>query len=186
MRLNHLAARLLVLSVPIGACGGSSAPDAEPTGGSGAPESSAAPSASTYPGAYRDLGLPEYPDAELADTGRQTTSLRDGLRLSLRTAESVADAAAFYEERLVADGWSAPPNRMAGGQLIIRAFTKDNLTYQPPSAPTPTAARRSGSACSSGSGEDRLIRYFRSPSSRSRSRTLTPSVIHAGASSPLR
>jgi hypothetical protein len=130
MRLNGLATLALVLSVPMAACGGSSEPDADPAGAPGAPESSAAPSASTYPGAYRDLGLPEYPDAELVDTGRQTTSLRDGLRLSLRTAESVADAAAFYEERLVADGWSAPPNRMAGGQLIIRAFTKDNLTYQ--------------------------------------------------------
>lgn len=87
-----------------------------------------------YPVAYRDLALPEIEGGTVTDTGRQTTSLRDGVVISLDSLKTVDEARAFYRDTLTAAGWTvaaagrggAVPNLPTG---IVEA-TRDNLHYQ--------------------------------------------------------
>ena len=112
-------------------CGDRAAEEASP-GSGGSPRVDPARSGARpgYPALYREHALPEYPEAALVDVGRQATSLRDGLRLTLRTDHPPAEAAGFYEEQLTRAGWAAPPNRFPNDQLILREFTKDELVYR--------------------------------------------------------
>lgn len=91
----------------------------------------AAQSTPSYPELYRSLGLPELPGARIVSTGRQTTSLRDGLALRLTTSMPVAKARDFYREALTAAGWVETPSRGAppGIPLARLRFTRDTLTY---------------------------------------------------------
>ncbi|MFH1508560.1 MAG: hypothetical protein ABIE68_00060 [bacterium] len=84
-----------------------------------------------YPDLYRDYDLPEYADGELTDIGRQQTSLRDGLKITL---ESMVDNAitigSYYETAMSALGYTYTPPAHPSEQLWGATFTKDDLTYQ--------------------------------------------------------
>jgi hypothetical protein len=96
-----------------------------------APSLAVAQAARAYPELYRSLDLPELPDAEIVSTGRQTSSLRDGLALRLATSMPVAKARDFYRDALNEAGWVETPSRGAppGLPLARLRFTKDQLTY---------------------------------------------------------
>jgi hypothetical protein len=84
----------------------------------------------TYPELYRSLALPELPGAQIVSTGRQTTSLRDGLAIRLTTALSVPQTRDFYRGALLDSGWAETPSRGAppGVPLARLRFTRDQLT----------------------------------------------------------
>ena len=132
------------MALPV-ACGG--AAEREPRPSSDTSNVETAPRStesgrSSYPDAYRQLELPEYPDATLIDTGRQTTSLTDGLRLTLRSAHSVTEAAAYYETQLTEAGWSSAPVRVQIDQFVLREFMKDDLAYRFTIRPEPDGGVR--------------------------------------------
>ena len=64
-----------------------------------------------YPAIYRSQELPELTGATVTSTGRQTTSLRDGIRIDLETAMPVQDALAFYREQMAPLDWQETPAR---------------------------------------------------------------------------
>jgi hypothetical protein len=64
-----------------------------------------------YPALYQSLGLPELPAATVMSTGRQSTSLRDGLSIRLSTASGVSDVRGFYVDTLLKSGWTVAPAR---------------------------------------------------------------------------
>ena len=83
-----------------------------------------------YPTLYRDLDLPELPGGTLTSTGRQTTSLRDGLVLRITTSMPVAEARDYYSNALRELGWDESPTRgVPGAPMAGLNATKDGLTY---------------------------------------------------------
>jgi len=87
------------LAVALAACGGASdqpAPDPAAMPAGSPPSSSTAGlddrDLAAYPQAYRTMDLPALPGATVTSTGRQTTSLRDGLVIQLITEMSVGEA----------------------------------------------------------------------------------------------
>ena len=83
-----------------------------------------------YPTLYRDLNLPELPGGELVSTGRQTTSLRDGLSLGITTSMSVSDARAYYSDALGELGWEEAPSRVIpGAPMAGFQATRDGVNY---------------------------------------------------------
>jgi hypothetical protein len=104
-------------------------------------------SSKTYPVLYRAQKLPELASATIISTGRQTTSLRDGLRIDLTTLRPLSDVREFYRRALTAAGWkereSTPASRAAEANPrgAMLTFSKDRLTYTvtivvPPDAET--------------------------------------------------
>jgi len=80
------------------------------------------------------MGLPTLPDATITSTGRQTTSLRDGLAIRLTTPLSVAETRDFYRTAMIEAGWieEAPPNPAAAAlELPVArvAFAKGSVSY---------------------------------------------------------
>lgn len=82
-----------------------------------------------YPKLY-GKELPRYPNAKLVSTGRQVSSLRDGLRLQLISLDSVKTIASYYEEKMKNLGWTVPKQRFPSDKMYIASFTKNNLYYQ--------------------------------------------------------
>lgn len=85
----------------------------------------------TYPSAYTNLKLPILANGTVTSTGRQATSLRDGLRIDVDTPTPVLEVLTFYRAEMKTLGWTETPNP-AKVQLptIGRAeFTKAALTY---------------------------------------------------------
>ncbi|MGE0043287.1 MAG: hypothetical protein AB7H88_19340 [Vicinamibacterales bacterium] len=84
-----------------------------------------------YPAVYRDHGLPELAGATVTSTGRQATSLRDGIRIDLETPMAVQDVLAAYREQMAPLGWSeTPPRTRFQSPMLGRAeFTKGTLTF---------------------------------------------------------
>lgn len=83
-----------------------------------------------YPALYRDLDLPELPGGTVTSTGRQTTSLRDGLALRITTPMPVAEARGYYSNALRELGWEEAPSRsVPGAPMAGLNATKDGLTY---------------------------------------------------------
>ena len=82
-----------------------------------------------YPRLY-GKELPRYPNAKLVSTGRQVSSLKDGLRLQLISLESVRTIASYYEEKMKNLGWTVPKQRLPSDRMYLGSFTKDNLYYQ--------------------------------------------------------
>jgi len=83
-----------------------------------------------YPDLYRDLGLPELPGGTVASTGRQTTSLRDGITIRVTTSMPVAEARDYYSGALRELGWEEAPTRgVPGAPMAGLLATKDGLTY---------------------------------------------------------
>lgn len=121
-QLSPLAITLALTWATVG-CGPSSRSETPPSAGG----------SQAYPAAYRDLALPEIEGGIVTDTGRQTTSLRDGIIVSLDSAKSVDDARAFYTERLAAAGWAITPagrGALPGLPTATVEATRDNLHYQ--------------------------------------------------------
>ncbi len=58
-----------------------------------------------YPPLYRELGLPEYPQASVTAVGRDNTSLADGLSVKLQTTASPGELRMFFEKKMMALGW---------------------------------------------------------------------------------
>ncbi len=83
-----------------------------------------------YPALYRDLDLPELPGGTVTSTGRQTTSLRDGLAIRVTTSMPVAEARDCYSSALRELGWEEAPTRgVPGAPMAGLLATKDGVTY---------------------------------------------------------
>jgi hypothetical protein len=84
-----------------------------------------------YPPLYRSLALPELPMATLTSTGRQSTSLRDGLSIRLSTPTAVGDVRGFYADALSKTGWTVAPSRPLPPGLPAAGVqaTKDRLHF---------------------------------------------------------
>jgi hypothetical protein len=136
MRTVCSLSRVLVaaLCLSVAGCGASAPED------TGAATPAATPPAASdtggdlsYPALYRDLSLPELEGARLTSTGRQTTSLRDGLALILTSPKTVDEVRDFYRDALTALGWKADPQ--GRGALVPNlpigggSFTKDGLVF---------------------------------------------------------
>jgi hypothetical protein len=71
------------------------------------PQAPGAPAGSGYPALYREMALPEIDGGIVTSTGRQTTSLRDGLAITVTSTKTVDEARAFYQDALARAGWTA-------------------------------------------------------------------------------
>lgn len=125
---------LLLLFLTSG-CGGNSDP-AEPSQSNPAQqennhEKSADTSKATlqYPALYTKEKLPQYAEATLISTGRQTSSLRDGIRLELQSSQPVQTIAKFYEKELKSLGWDVPVPKFRNEMMFGANCTKENLKY---------------------------------------------------------
>ena len=66
----------------------------------------------------------------MISTGRQTTSLRDGLALRVTTPMPVAEAHDYYSRALGELSWEDSPTRgVPGAPMAGLHATKDGLTY---------------------------------------------------------
>ena len=92
-----------------------------------------------YPVIYRDLGLPQYQNADVTSVGRDNTSLRDGIRVTLLTQDDDATIRAYYEAEMQDRGWVleetiASKNMRAAGLLdkmpFTATFNKDDMRYR--------------------------------------------------------
>ncbi|MDA1185541.1 MAG: hypothetical protein O2930_12965 [Acidobacteria bacterium] len=110
----------------------------EPAAGDQPAEAGVPPAASTagatsgmaYPDLYRDMDLPELPGGNLTSTGRQTSSLSDGLALRVETAMPVAEVRDYYSTALGELGWEESPTRgVPGAPMAGLHATKDGVTY---------------------------------------------------------
>jgi hypothetical protein len=135
MRRHTAPLLILALAAATLACGGSTtdaAPAAAPLPVPQAPGMQAS-GGSAYPDLYRNLSLPEIDGGTVTSTGRQTTSLRDGLAITVTSGKTVDEARAFYQERLAAAGWTAAPQArgasVPGLPVAGVTFTKDRMTY---------------------------------------------------------
>ncbi len=97
----------------------------------------------TYPAPYRSLKLPEPSGATITSTGRQATSLRDGIRIELQTPAGVQDVLAFYRQGMAPLGWSeTPPKNKFQSPMLGRAeFTKGALVLDVMATRLGTATR---------------------------------------------
>lgn len=123
--MRHLSSVVVTLAMTCVAagCGQSSRSDTAAAGGNEA-----------YPAVYRDLALPEIEGGTVTDTGRQTTSLRDGIVVSLDSPKTVDEARAFYRDSLAAAGWAIAPAGRGGAlpnmSMGLVEATKDGRRYQ--------------------------------------------------------
>ena len=122
----------IVLAALLVACAGEPASDDQPAdAASAAPMTTAdAPAGMAYPDLYRDMALPELPGGELTSTGRQTSSLSDGLALRVSTSMPVADVRDYYSNALGELGWEEAPSRsVPGAPMAGLQAAKDGVTY---------------------------------------------------------
>ena len=123
---------LVALTVLLCACSGEPASDNQPAEpASAAPMATAdAPAGMAYPDLYRDLALPELAGGDLTSTGRQTSSLSDGLALRVSTSMPVAEVRDYYSDALRELGWEESPSRsVPGAPMAGLNATKDGVTY---------------------------------------------------------
>jgi hypothetical protein len=113
---------------------GCSSPSATPsgTGGTETPGVAKQSESTTlsYPELYTSANLPQYANAKLTDTGRQTSSLRDGLRLSLETDDDVQTVAKFFETEMAKLGWTVPEKKFRSDQVDVTRCTKGEVYFQ--------------------------------------------------------
>jgi hypothetical protein len=58
-----------------------------------------------YPDLYLEMNLPLYPGADVVSTGRNNSSLADGITVVLEATASHAELRRFYESVLIDQGW---------------------------------------------------------------------------------
>jgi hypothetical protein len=128
------------------ACGGSSPADTTESSSAAAAAASAPDAGMSYPAAYTAMSLPELEGATLTSTGRQQTSLRDGLALTLTSSKTVDEVNTFYRDALTALSWTAAPQ--GRGALVPNmpvaggSFSKDGLTFTTIITAMPTGETR--------------------------------------------
>jgi len=92
-----------------------------------------------YPLSYRDLGLPEYENASVTGLGRDNTSLRDGITITLFTLDDGAALRAFYEAEMQNRGWTlqetVASKKMRSASMLDKLpfgaiFSKNGMRYQ--------------------------------------------------------
>jgi len=92
-----------------------------------------------YPERYRELQLPEYSNATLTDVGRNSSSLSDGISITLSTVDNTKLLRKYYETEMSNRGWQlqetvATAKRRAAGLLdrlpFGAVFTKQGMRYQ--------------------------------------------------------
>lgn len=123
---------LPVLAVSLSACAGEPAGEGQPADAEAPPATSTADTAGgmAYPGLYRDMDLPELPGGNLTSTGRQTSSLSDGLALRVETSMPVAEVRDYYSNALGELGWEESPTRsVPGAPMAGLHATRDGVTY---------------------------------------------------------
>ena len=92
--------------------------------------SSAESAGLAYPALYRDMGLPELPGGQVVSTGRQETSLRDGLSLRVTTSIPVSEVRDYYSSALADLGWEETPSRVLPGLPVAGLqATRDGVNY---------------------------------------------------------
>lgn len=62
--------------------------------------------AEDYPALYDSLLLPKYPGAQVVSVGRDNTQLRDGMSVTLKTADAHITLRRFFEIQMPASGWT--------------------------------------------------------------------------------
>lgn len=83
--------------------------------------------AADYPSVYLQTGLPMYPDAKIIDVGRQTRSLRDGIRVQIETRDNTTRVARYFEKELKAAGWKLNPRKRSSGTACLLGASKERL-----------------------------------------------------------
>ena len=126
--------RLLLPAITVSLCACSGQPVADEPPADAAAVVTAVPEdvsgGMAYPALYRDMALPELPGGDLTSTGRQTSSLSDGLALRVETSMSVADARDYYSAALGELGWEESPTRsVPDAPMAGLHATKDGVTY---------------------------------------------------------
>jgi hypothetical protein len=88
---------------------------------------------SAYPGTYTNLDLPVLPGGVVTSSGRQSSSLRDGLSIHLTSDKPVSEVRTFYQDAMSAIGWTpaaAGPGAAALNlPVAIVTFTRDQLSF---------------------------------------------------------
>jgi hypothetical protein len=134
-RLRVFAPAVFAAALLASAC---SAPANDGTGGPGSADESAVPAAGAgemstdtrYPELYREMRLPEAPDAQVMSTGRQETSLSDGLSIRVSTPMAVQEARDYFSGALEGDGWKVTASRpLPGINVSNLTATKGPVTY---------------------------------------------------------
>ncbi len=82
-----------------------------------------------YPELYTNEQLPQYNEATLLNTGRQTMSLKDGIRLELQSSQPVQTIAQFYETKLKKSGWNVPKQKLRSETMYRAVYTKGEMKY---------------------------------------------------------
>lgn len=126
----------LGLAAALAACGGASdqpAPDPAATPDASPPSSSPVAvddrDLAAYPQAYRTMDLPALPGATVTSTGRQTTSLRDGIVIQLTTEMSVSEASEFYREALTSRGWAEETGPGQAARALLPDLPLQRLSF---------------------------------------------------------
>jgi hypothetical protein len=92
-----------------------------------------------YPERYKELQLPEYPNATLTDVGRNSSSLSDGISITLFTTDNSTALREYYEAEMNTRDWLlqetvATTKMRAAGMLdklpFGAVFTKGGMRYQ--------------------------------------------------------
>ena len=134
LTLRDPAALIALAVVLVGGCGATESGEPIRSDEDTSPPVAAARAGgeSVYPETYRALGLPELPEATVVSTGRQTTSLRDGLSIQLTTSSSVREVRDYYRDALTALGWTneGGPDRGVDLPAAGLTFSRDGLTYR--------------------------------------------------------
>lgn len=127
------AAAIIVAATLLVSCSAENA-DTAPASTAAAPDLAPAAEAAAYPDTYRSLDLPVLPGGLVTSSGRQSTSLRDGLSIRLTTDQSVAEARTFYTDHMNSLGWTSAPSGPGAAALNLPvanvAFTRGQLTFQ--------------------------------------------------------
>ena len=92
------------------------------------------------------MSLPQIEGGVVLTAGRQSTSLADGLALTVTSSKTVDEARAYYSGAMTALGWTAlPAGRGASVPNLPVAnvsFSKDQTTYSATITVVPTGGTR--------------------------------------------
>jgi hypothetical protein len=84
-----------------------------------------------YPEAYREMRLPEAPDAEVMSTAEPDASSGGGLSLRVTTPMAVQQARDYFSQALQGEGWNVTASRPLPGIAVSNlTATKAGATYR--------------------------------------------------------